>query len=79
MNPVSNAHLLLVEDEPKVAAFIKKGLRTQSYLVNAALTGKEAKERFTATAFDLVILDVNLPDISGLLRRLTHRFALTRE
>ena len=66
MNPVPNAHLLLVEDEPKVAAFIKKGLQTQAYLVDVTSTGKEAKERLTATAFDLIILDVNLPDISGL-------------
>ena len=66
MTPVPNAHLLLVEDEPKVAAFIKKGLQTQSYLVDITLTGKEAKERLAATAFDLIILDVNLPDLSGL-------------
>ncbi|MVM37835.1 response regulator [Spirosoma sp. HMF3257] len=61
-----NAHLLLVEDEPKVATFIKKGLQTQAYTVEAALTGEEGKQLFDTTAFDLVILDVNLPDISGL-------------
>ncbi|MFC5407706.1 response regulator transcription factor [Larkinella bovis] len=62
----STAHLLLIEDEPKVATFIRKGLQTQSYGVEVALTGQEGKQLFAQAAFDLVILDVNLPDISGL-------------
>ncbi|RRA97966.1 response regulator transcription factor [Larkinella rosea] len=62
----SNAHLLLVEDEPKVATFIRKGLQTQAYTVDVALTGEEGKAFFAKTAYDLIILDVNLPDISGL-------------
>ncbi|QMW06181.1 response regulator [Spirosoma foliorum] len=66
MTTGQNAHLLLVEDEPKVATFIKKGLQTQAYTVEVALTGEEGKKLFDSTAFDLVILDVNLPDISGL-------------
>ena len=59
-------HILLVEDEPKVAAFIKKGLQTQAYQVEVALTGEQGKQLFGAKAYDLIILDVNLPDISGL-------------
>lgn len=61
-----NAHLLLVEDEPKVATFIKKGLQTQAYTVDVALTGEEGKQLFDTTTFDLIILDVNLPDMNGL-------------
>lgn len=61
-----NAHILVVEDEPKVATFIKKGLQTQAYTAEIALTGEDAKRLFKTTSFDLVILDVNLPDISGL-------------
>ncbi len=66
MTTGSTAHLLLVEDEPKVATFIKKGLQTQAYTVEVALTGEEGKALFNKTVFDLIILDVNLPDISGL-------------
>jgi two-component system copper resistance phosphate regulon response regulator CusR len=66
MTTGQNAHLLLVEDEPKVATFIKKGLQTQAYTVEVALTGEVGKQLFDITAFDLVILDVNLPDMNGL-------------
>nr|WP_293842052.1 response regulator transcription factor [uncultured Arsenicibacter sp.] len=58
--------LLVVEDEPKVATFIKKGLQTQAYLVDVALTGADGKALFDSKPYDLVIMDVNLPDMSGL-------------
>ncbi len=58
--------LLLVEDEVKVAAFIKKGLETQDYTVDVALTGQEGKRLLDTNPYDLVILDVSLPDLSGL-------------
>lgn len=63
--------LLVVEDEPRVAAFLVKGLRAQGYAVEAVGTGREALER-AADGFDLVILDLALPDIDGteVLRRL---------
>ncbi|UHG94323.1 response regulator transcription factor [Spirosoma oryzicola] len=60
------AHLLVVEDELKVATFIKKGLQTQSYSVEVAATGEEAKTLLGKSHFDLIILDVNLPDTTGL-------------
>ncbi|WP_080056422.1 response regulator transcription factor [Spirosoma aerolatum] len=66
MNTGQNAQLLVVEDEPKVATFIKKGLQTQAYSVSIAPTGEEAKSLLARTRFDLIILDVNLPDITGL-------------
>lgn len=66
MTPHLNARILVVEDEPKVATFIKKGLQTQDYTVEVAPTGEDAKRLFKTTPFDLVILDINLPDVSGL-------------
>ncbi|GAB4026061.1 response regulator transcription factor [Spirosoma gilvum] len=66
MDTGQNAQLLVVEDEPKVATFIKKGLQTQSYSVAVASTGEEAKALLAKTPFDLIILDINLPDITGL-------------
>ncbi|SFC21023.1 response regulator transcription factor [Spirosoma endophyticum] len=66
MSTRSTAHILLVEDEPKVASFIKKGLQTQTYVADVALTGTEGKRLFATNPYDLVILDINLPDFSGL-------------
>lgn len=58
--------LLVVEDEAKVALFIRKGLETQSFSVAIAADGREGKRLIGTERFDLVILDVNLPIISGL-------------
>ncbi|WP_019987892.1 response regulator transcription factor [Rudanella lutea] len=60
------ARLLVVEDEVKVATFIKKGLETQSYSVDVAYDGREGKRLFSSDAYDLIVLDVNLPFLSGL-------------
>jgi two-component system, OmpR family, copper resistance phosphate regulon response regulator CusR len=62
----SNKRILIVEDEIKVATFIKKGLQTQNYESEIACDGNEAKRIFERNNFDLVILDIGLPDISGL-------------
>jgi DNA-binding response OmpR family regulator len=63
--------LLVVEDEPRVAAFLVKGLRAQGYAVEAVATGREALQR-AQDGFDLVVLDLGLPDMDGteVLRRL---------
>lgn len=58
--------LLIVEDESKVAAFIKKGLETQGYLADVAPDGRLGKQMLGSIEYDLVILDVNLPYVSGL-------------
>ncbi|MCP9765464.1 response regulator transcription factor [Lacihabitans soyangensis] len=57
---------LIVEDEEKVASFIKKGLFTQGYNSEIASTGQEALALFESQKIDLVILDIGLPDMSGL-------------
>ena len=57
---------LIVEDEEKVASFIKKGLFTQGYGSEIASTGPEALVFFESQKYDLVILDIGLPDMSGL-------------
>ncbi len=58
-------HLLLVEDETKVAAFIKKGLERQGFTVEIAEDGREGQRFFDERTFDLIILDVNLPFMDG--------------
>lgn len=58
-------HLLLVEDETKVAAFIKKGLERQGFTVDIAEDGLKGKQLFEERTYDLIILDVNLPNMDG--------------
>ncbi|MEA5457967.1 response regulator transcription factor [Arcicella sp. LKC2W] len=62
----NNKHILVVEDELKVATFIKKGLQTQSFEATIASDGEEAISLLSEQNFDLIILDLNLPDMSGL-------------
>lgn len=58
-------HLLLVEDETKVATFIKKGLERQGFTVEIAEDGRMGKRFFDERTYDLLILDVNLPYMDG--------------
>jgi DNA-binding response OmpR family regulator len=57
--------ILLVEDEAKVAAFIKKGLEEQSYEVEVAFDGAIGKRLALYNQYDIMILDVNMPQING--------------
>ena len=58
--------ILVVEDETKVAAFLRRGLETQSFRALVAPDGSTARQLLGDPAIDLVILDLNLPDVSGL-------------
>jgi DNA-binding response OmpR family regulator len=58
--------VLVVEDEEKVAEFIRRGLEESSYEVDWAPTGEQAIERAAGTSYDAVIMDLMLPGISGL-------------
>ena len=57
--------ILLVEDESRVAAFVAKGLREQTYAVDIATDGEQAIYYATVNQYDLVILDVMLPVKDG--------------
>lgn len=58
--------ILLVEDEPSVASFIKKGLEEQQHEVFLAYDGETALQLLEGNPFDTIILDVILPRLSGL-------------
>ena len=58
--------ILLVEDEPKVAAFVRQGLTEESHDVVWTLYGERALELALRESFDLVLLDLRLPDLDGL-------------
>ncbi|HEY4322963.1 MAG TPA: response regulator transcription factor [Mucilaginibacter sp.] len=59
-------NILLIEDEQKIAAFICKGLEEHGYKLKTAMDGVTAKELLRASVFDLLILDVMLPDVNGI-------------
>ncbi|SNC65792.1 DNA-binding response regulator, OmpR family, contains REC and winged-helix (wHTH) domain [Hymenobacter gelipurpurascens] len=58
--------ILLVEDEPKVSAFIKRGLEEEGMEVEVAYDGRFGQQLALSRAYDLIILDVILPHFSGL-------------
>jgi DNA-binding response OmpR family regulator len=57
--------ILLVEDERKIAEALKKGLEENQYAVEIAYDGLAGKRLFNSNSYGLVILDINLPGISG--------------
>jgi DNA-binding response OmpR family regulator len=59
-------HILVVEDEAKVARALKEGLEREAYAVTVARTGEEGYYLLGARPFDLVVLDLMLPGRDGL-------------
>jgi DNA-binding response OmpR family regulator len=57
--------LLLVEDQKKIASFIRRGLQEEHYAVDVAHTGEDALALLDVTPYNLVILDLMLPGMSG--------------
>ena len=62
---MQNNKLLLVEDESKVADFIKKGLIEYDFEVDIAYDGVIGKNMALSNHYDLILLDVNLPLLNG--------------
>jgi heavy metal response regulator len=58
--------ILVVEDEKKVASFIKKGLEEEGYAVDVAEDGEEGLGMALTRVHDLIILDISLPRMDGL-------------
>lgn len=59
------AHILFVDDDPYISDVMKNTLETEGFLVNLAGNGKTAVDFFNDNQADLVLLDIKLPDISG--------------
>lgn len=58
--------ILIVEDEKKVANFIKKGLQEEGYVVDMAHNGEDGLTLATESVYDVIILDIYLPKLDGL-------------
>jgi len=58
--------ILLVEDEHKVASFIARALKENTYAVDVVETGEKALELGTDVNYDAILLDVRLPGINGI-------------
>ena len=57
--------ILLVEDDKRIAKFVAKGLRENSYAVDVAIDGDEATYMASINSYDIFILDINLPKKDG--------------
>ncbi|GAB3332309.1 response regulator transcription factor [Larkinella ripae] len=57
--------ILVVEDEPKLASFVKKGLEEQSFEVDIAYDGQIGRNMALSNNYDVIVLDVNLPKMNG--------------
>jgi two-component system, OmpR family, copper resistance phosphate regulon response regulator CusR len=67
--------ILIVEDEPRIASFLEKGLASNGFAPTVTDRGKDALLMVHTGEFDLVILDIGLPDKDGfdVLRELRNR------
>jgi two-component system copper resistance phosphate regulon response regulator CusR len=57
--------ILLIEDEPKVSSLVKRGLTAERYAVDITADGREGLEYTEAYPYDLIVLDLMLPGLSG--------------
>lgn len=57
--------VLLVEDEPRAAQMLAKGLREQAYVVDVSVDGHDALYQAAITEYDAIVLDVMLPGLDG--------------
>jgi two-component system, OmpR family, response regulator len=59
-------HLLIVEDDPKIASFIAKGLKAAGYSVDVAVDGEAGLQLALDPSYDTVVIDIMLPKRDGL-------------
>jgi DNA-binding response OmpR family regulator len=59
-------NILVIEDEAKVASFLKKGLQQSGFEIDLAVDGEEGHEKIRSNNYDLILLDLMLPKMSGL-------------
>jgi len=63
---VSEGHILIVDDEPQLRRVIRTALVAKGYEVSEARSSVEAMERIRAAKYDLALLDINMPEMTGI-------------
>jgi two-component system OmpR family response regulator len=58
--------VLIVEDDPKIVSFLAKGLKREGFVVDQATDGEEGLDRVLNEPYDVIIVDLMLPKLSGL-------------
>ena len=58
--------ILVIEDDPTVGQYVKRGLEEHRWAVDLATDGEEGERRASSEAYDLIVLDMRLPGKSGL-------------
>jgi DNA-binding response OmpR family regulator len=58
--------LLIVEDEEKIANFLRRGFMEESYVVDIATSGEDALYKFEVNTYDCIILDIMIPEGDGM-------------
>jgi DNA-binding response OmpR family regulator len=58
--------VLLIEDEPRLAGYIQKGLSEEAFITDVASDGESGLERAQTMTYDLIVLDLMLPGIDGM-------------
>jgi CheY-like chemotaxis protein len=62
---VQGARILLIEDDEVLRELMERNLRARHHVVSVAVDAQSALRQLRANTFDLIILDINLPDLSG--------------
>jgi len=63
---VSAARILVIDDDPQIRRAMRATLTARDYQVSDSRTGQEGLEMLRASSYDLVLLDINMPGMSGL-------------
>lgn len=58
--------VLIVEDQPNVLHYVKRALEEQGYAVDGVATGREAVDWAAVVVYDLIVLDIMLPEMDGI-------------
>jgi len=71
--------VLVIEDDEKILTFVSKGLRQDGHTVDTASTGPEGRALWEINRYDAIVLDIMLPEISGLaiLKQMRNKGDLT--
>jgi two-component system copper resistance phosphate regulon response regulator CusR len=59
------SRILIAEDEPRIASFVEKGLRANGFATSVAADGRTARAQARTGEFDLLVLDIGLPEMDG--------------